>query len=161
MKILQNNWQNLLQQNGPKQADFDAKIEKGQTVQVNQYMLDILNNLAKMHKVLSTTMETGQLEVIFKEAFRLLVVEIENFFQNINTDSKFAKTRARLDLTQIQRQISALQFERANVSEMAEQKIKSLVITKCGVQQQVPEKPTDEQSEQQPATQNNEEEKKE
>ena len=80
MKILQNNWQNLLQTTGPSQADFDAKIEKGQTVQVNQYMLDILNNLSKMHKVLSTTMETGQLEVIFKEAFRLLVVEIEGFF---------------------------------------------------------------------------------
>ena len=80
MKILQNNWQNLLQTTGPSQADFDAKIEKGQTVGVNQYMLDILNNLSKMHKVLSTTMETGQLEVIFKEAFRLLVVEIEGFF---------------------------------------------------------------------------------
>ena len=59
MKILQNNWQNLLSTSGPSQADFDAKIEKGQTVQVNQYMLDILNNLTKMHKVLSTTMETG------------------------------------------------------------------------------------------------------
>lgn len=52
-----------------------------------------------MHKVLSTTMETGQLEVIFKEAFRLLVVEIEGFFLSINTEGKFAKTRARLDLT--------------------------------------------------------------
>ena len=65
-------------------------------------------------------METGQLEVIFREAFRLLVVEIEGFFQRINTESKFAKTRARLDLTQIQRVISSLQFERSNVSEMAE-----------------------------------------
>lgn len=64
-------------------------------------MLDILNNLTKMHKVLSTTMETGQLEHIFKEAFRVLVLEIEGYFSGINTDSKFAKTRARLDLTQI------------------------------------------------------------
>ena len=99
MKILQNNWQQLLSTQGPSQADFDAKIEKGQTVQVNQYMLEILNNLTKMHKVLSTTMEIVQLEVIFKEAFRLLVVEIEGFFAQINTESKFAKTRARLDLT--------------------------------------------------------------
>ncbi len=68
-------------------------------VPVNAYMVEILSNLQKMHKVLSATMETGQLEVIFKEAFRLLVVEIENFFSGINTDSKFAKTRARLDLT--------------------------------------------------------------
>ena len=103
-------------------------------------------------------METGQLEVIFKEAFRLLVVEIESFCSQINTESKFAKTRARLDLTQIQTQISALQFERANVSEMAEQKIKSLVITKCGVQQQAQANAADEQTE--PASQNNEEEKK-
>jgi len=29
MKILQNNWQGLLQSCGPSQADFDAKIEKG------------------------------------------------------------------------------------------------------------------------------------
>lgn len=99
MKILQNNWQGLLQSSGPSQADFDAKIETGQTIGVNKYMLDILNNLTKMHKVLSATMETGQLEVIFREAFRLLVVEIEGFFATINTESKFAKTRARLDLT--------------------------------------------------------------
>lgn len=79
-------------------------------------------------------METGQLEVIFKEAFRSLIVEIENFFSGINTDSKFAKTRARLDLTQIDRVISGLTFESTDVSEMAQQKIKSLIVTKCGVQ---------------------------
>lgn len=83
-------------------------------------MLEILNNLSKMHKVLSTNMETGQLEVIFKEAFRSLIVEIENFFSGINTDSKFAKTRARLDLTQIDRVISGLTFESTDVSEMAQ-----------------------------------------
>ena len=82
-------------------------------------------------------METGQLEVIFKEAFRLLVVEIENFFSGINTDSKFAKTRVRVDLQQISNVISKLQFERDNVSEMAEQKIKSLMNTKCPQTQQV------------------------
>ena len=43
-------------------------------------MLDILSSLQKMHKVLGATMETGQSEVIFREAFRLLVVEIEGFF---------------------------------------------------------------------------------
>ena len=102
-------------------------------MQVNQYMLDILNNLTKMHKVLSVNMETGQLEVIFKEAFRTLITEIEAFFSRINTESsKFAKTRARLDLTQIQRVISGMQFESGNVSEMAEQKIKSLINSKCG-----------------------------
>lgn len=89
-------------------------------MQVNAYMLEILNNLSKMHKVLSTNMETGQLEVIFKEAFRSLIVEIENFFSGINTDSKFAKTRARLDLTQIDRVISGLTFESTDVSEMAQ-----------------------------------------
>ena len=143
MKILQNTWANLIQQNGLTQAQFDAKMEKNQTVQVNQYMLDILTNLTKMHKVLSTTMETGQLETIFKEAFRLLVVEIEGYFATINTDSKFAKMRARLDLTQIQNTIKSLQFERADVSEMAEQKIKSLINTKCGVQEKAPAATTD------------------
>ena len=156
MKILQNNWQQLLQTAGPSQADFDSKIEKGQTVKVNQYMLDILSIVEKMHKVLNTTMEIGQLEVIFKEAFRLLVVDIEGFFAQINTDSKFAKTRARLDLTQIQRVISSLQFERANVSDMAEQKIKSLVNSKCGVQNQA-QPGTSEES---PAAAGTEEEKK-
>ena len=156
MKILQNTWAVLIQQNGITQAQFDAKIEKGETVQVNQYMLDILNNLSKMHKVLSTTMETGQLETIFKEAFRLLVVEIEGYFSGINTESKFAKTRARLDLTQIQRTIASLQFERPDVGEMAEQKIKSLVNAKCGVQDKNPQ-PGSAQEEQSTAA---EEEKK-
>ena len=100
MKMLQNNWSNLLSTKGPSQADFDAKIESGKTVQVNDYMLQILSNLQKMHKVLAVSMETKQLEVIFKEAFRLLIVEIENFFNGINTDSKFAKVRVRVDLTQ-------------------------------------------------------------
>jgi len=68
-------------------------------VQVNTYMMEILSNLKKMHKVLHISMEIKQLEVIFKEAFRLLIVEIENFFSKINTDSKFAKVRVRVDLT--------------------------------------------------------------
>ena len=133
MKILQTNWATLLASQGPSQAAFDAKIESGKTVLANNYMLEILSNLQKMHKVLSVTMEVGQLEVIFKEAFRLLVVEIENFFSGINTDSKFAKVRAKVDLTQIQKVISGLQFETTDVSEMAEQKIRSLLNTKCGV----------------------------
>ena len=54
-----------------------------------------------MHRVLSSTMETGQLEVIFKEVFRQLTVDIETIFTQINTDTKFAKTRARIDLTEI------------------------------------------------------------
>ena len=99
MKMLQNNWSGLLSKQGPSQADFDAKIESGNTVQVNEYMLQILSNLQKMHKVLSVSMEAKQFEVIFKEAFRLLIVEIENFFAGINTDSKFAKVRVRVDLT--------------------------------------------------------------
>lgn len=52
-----------------------------------------------MHKVLAGVMETGQLEVIFKEAFRLLVEETETFITGINMESKFAKARARVDLT--------------------------------------------------------------
>lgn len=64
-------------------------------------MLAILDNLTKMHKVLSMTMEVDQLEVIFKEAFLVLATEIETFFSKINTDSKFAKVRARVDLRQI------------------------------------------------------------
>ena len=65
-------------------------------------MQDILNTVTKMHRVLSATMETGQLEVIFKEVFRQLMVDIETLFTQINTNNtKFAKTRARIDLTEI------------------------------------------------------------
>lgn len=133
MKMLQAQWSNLLSTKGPSQADFDAKIEKGASVQVNPYMLDILSSLQKMHKVLATSMETQQLQNIFKEAFRVLVVEIENFFAGIKTDSKFSKVRIRVDLTQTQNVIAGLQFESNDVSELAEQKIKGLINTKCGV----------------------------
>lgn len=61
-----------------------------------------------MHKVLYVSMETKQFEVIFTEAFRLLILEIENFFARINTDSKFAKVRVRVDLTQTQKVIAGL-----------------------------------------------------
>lgn len=119
MKILQTNWVQILETQGPKQQSFDAKIESGTVVQANAYMLQILDNLSKMHKVLSVSMEVGQLEVIFKEAFRVLVVEIENFFTKINTDSKFAKARARADLKKIQTVIASISFESSDVSEMA------------------------------------------
>mmetsp|Transcript_19182 Transcript_19182/g.25985 ORF Transcript_19182/g.25985 Transcript_19182/m.25985 type:complete len:98 (-) Transcript_19182:288-581(-) len=97
--MLHAQWSQLLQTKGPSQADFDAKIESGANVQVNAYMLEILSTLQKMHKVLAVSMETQQLEKIFREAFRLLVVEIENFFAGIKTDSKFSKVRIRVDLT--------------------------------------------------------------
>lgn len=77
-------------------------------MQVNRYMISILDSLQKMHKVLAGVMETGQLEVLFKEAFRLLVEETEQFISMINMESKFAKARVRVDLTQIQKVISKL-----------------------------------------------------
>ena len=45
MKMLGAQWYSLFKSKGPSQADFDAKIEKGASVQVNQYMLDILSSL--------------------------------------------------------------------------------------------------------------------
>ena len=62
-------------------------------------MLNILKSLNKMHKVLYATLEAGQLENIFKEAFRLLVQEIDEFFSAIETENtKFAKLRVKIDL---------------------------------------------------------------
>ena len=51
-----------------------------------------------MHKVLYSTLEAGQLENIFKEALRNLVKEIDEFLANIETETKFAKIRVRIDL---------------------------------------------------------------
>ena len=61
-EILLNDWKNQLKDNGPSQAEFDAKIESGSTVSANTYMLNILKSLNKMHKVLYATLEAGQLE---------------------------------------------------------------------------------------------------
>jgi len=73
-------WKNQIENNGPTQASFDAKIESGSTVSANTYMFNIIKSLNKMHKVLCATLEAGQLEQIFKEAFRTLVDEIDQFF---------------------------------------------------------------------------------
>lgn len=102
----------------------------------NPYMLNILKSLNKMHKVLYATLEAGQLEQIFKEAFRLLVNEIDEFFADIETETKFAKLRVRIDLQQLLREIEQLPFDETrknDVSEVAITKIKSLLNAKCGV----------------------------
>jgi len=91
-----------------------------------------------MHKVLCATLEAGQLEQIFKEAFRTLVDEIDQFFSQIETETKFAKMRVRMDLLQLQNNIEALQFDaerKDDICAVAIQKIKSLINAKCGVQQ--------------------------
>lgn len=54
-----------------------------------------------MHKVLYSSLEEGQLENIFKDSLRNLVKEIDEFLANIEIETKFAKTRVRVDLLQL------------------------------------------------------------
>ena len=107
------------------------------TLEPNKFMVDILQALQKMHKVLSSVMETRQLEQLFKEALRQLLVQVEAFFSQISTESKFAKARVKVDLQQIQNVIEKLAFERQQeVTEMTLQRIKSLLNAKAGGLQQ-------------------------
>ena len=97
-EILLSDWRTQISEYGPSQAQFDEKIETGIMVKPNQYILNILKSLNKMHKVLYSSLEEGQLENIFKEALRNLVKEIDEFLANIEIETKFAKTRVRVDL---------------------------------------------------------------
>ena len=141
LKILQNDWQNHLQgpnsqKNGSSQRAFDSKIEKGETVNPSAYILAILENMNKMYKALSVTLEQSHFEQLFKEAFRQLANEIDSFFQQISTESKYAKMRARIDLTHVQKVISGFKFSAENqdeITDMALQKIKAIINTKCGL----------------------------
>ena len=93
-----------------------------------------------MHKVLYSTLEQGQLENIFKESLRNLVKEIDEFLANIETETKFAKIRVRIDLQQLQSEIELLQFDaqrKDDICEVAITKIKSLINAKSGIQAKI------------------------
>ena len=77
----------------------------------NAYILNIIRNLMKIYQVLNQTLETSRMSIIFKETFRLLSNEIETFTSKINTESKYAKTRLRVDLNALLKNISAFSFE--------------------------------------------------
>ncbi len=57
--------------------------------------------MLRLYTVVKENCEISHVEAVFKQIFRQLVQEIDKFYATINTDSKFAKKRVRVDLTQI------------------------------------------------------------
>ena len=83
----------------PIQANFDASVEKGGVVEPNAFVLELVRS--------KENCEISHVEAVFKQIFRQLVQEIDKFYTTINTDSKFAKKRVRVDLTQIQKCVAS------------------------------------------------------
>ena len=54
--------------------------------------------MRRMHSVLTQNLEASHIEQVFRETFRQLVQEIDKFYSAINTESKFAKKRVRVDI---------------------------------------------------------------
>jgi hypothetical protein len=54
--------------------------------------------MIRLHAVVKENLESSHVEAVFKQILRQLVVEIEKFYLGINTDSKFAKKKVRVDL---------------------------------------------------------------
>ena len=91
----------------PIQANFDASVEKGGVVEPNAFVLELVRSMLRLHTVVKENCEISHVEAVFKQIFRQLVQEIDKFYTTINTDSKFAKKRVRVDLTQIQKCVAS------------------------------------------------------
>lgn len=69
----------------------------------NPFVLELVRSMIRLHTVVKENCEISHVEAVFKQIFRQLVQEIDKFYATINTDSKIAKKRVRVDLTQIQK----------------------------------------------------------
>ena len=132
-----NQWNQTLSKQKPSQADFDKPVEKGGVVEAHAFILEIRHNMLRLHSVIKENLEQSHVEAVFRQIFTQLVSEIEKFYQGINTDSKFAKKRVRVDLIQIQKCVASkdqqvdskqvMVFESNDTCAIIEQKVKSMI----------------------------------
>ena len=52
--------------------EWDKAMEKGEKIQINQYISNIVKNTQTMHKVLNPVLPKKTIEQIFSEVFRFL-----------------------------------------------------------------------------------------
>ena len=113
-------------------------VEKGGLVEPHAFVLEIMRSMLRLHTVVKENLEISHVEAVFKQTFRQLVQEIDKFYQTIQTESKFAKKRVRVDLTQIMKCVASkdqevsqpnqvMVFESRETCEIIEQKIKSII----------------------------------
>jgi uncharacterized membrane protein YccC len=107
-------------------------------VEAHAFILEVRHAMLRLHAVVKENLEASHVEAVFRMIFTQLVAEIEKFYATINTESKFAKKRVRVDLIQIQKCVSKDQgsaqvmvFE-ADTCAIIDQKVKSIIQTKCG-----------------------------
>ena len=96
--------------------------------------------MLRLHAVVKDNLEQSHVEAVFRQIFRQLVVEIEKFYTTINTESKFAKKRVRVDLIQILKCVTTSQpdtttnptnqvmvFDSTETCAIIESKVKSII----------------------------------
>ncbi len=61
-------------------------------------MLNIVKNVNNMHKILSSTLPKESVEIIFRDIFRDLTKNFEEFYGKLNLQTKYGKKRIKVDL---------------------------------------------------------------
>ena len=54
--------------------------------------------MLRLYNVMKENLEPSHVEAVFKQLLTQLAVQIEKFYTGINTESKFAKKKVRVDL---------------------------------------------------------------
>ena len=109
----------------------------------HNFILETQNSMLRLYNVMRENLEASYVEAVFKQLLGQLAGEVEKFYGAINTESKFAKKRVRVDLIQMQKSVAwrgqvpettpDLVFESRDTCEMFEHSIRSIIQSKCGL----------------------------
>eukprot|EP00347_Sterkiella_histriomuscorum_P013600 403364097 len=113
--------------------DWDKALEKGDKVGVNSYMLNIVKDIQQIHKIFTNLLPKQSIDIIFGEIFRFLIKTFDDYYNSINTQTKYGKKRVKVDLMYFQKVLGNLKFENENLPAMVNQKINNILTAKCGV----------------------------
>ncbi|CDW75065.1 UNKNOWN [Stylonychia lemnae] len=113
--------------------EWDKQLEKGDKVAVNPYIQSISKDVTNMHKVLSGVLPKHSIEIIFGQIFRFLMKTFDDFYASVNTQTKYGKSRIKVDLKYFQKSLMNLKFEDENLQSMVNQKINTILTARCGI----------------------------
>ena len=83
-----------------------------------------------MYKILSNILSQQSIETVFGEIFRYSFSRFEDFFNNLNLQTKYGKKRMVVDLNYLQKKLQTLKFNNEELVIMINQKLSTIIKSK-------------------------------
>jgi len=92
-------------QKGLKEVPWNQTIEKGDKIVTNSYIASIIKDFNLMHKAMAPILHPKLHDDIFDEVLNRLMKRLDDFYNAVPNQSKYAPKRIKVDLKYFEKNI--------------------------------------------------------